>query len=92
MKKLIFSIFLFGGILISCSNNSEEFKSAAKELCSCMSKGEVDTDDAASANMNLGLCLLDSKVDLKAPEMVDEINKQCPEYKDGFEDFVKGLK
>ena len=78
--------------MFSCSNDSEEYELAAKELCSCMDEGEVDAGDAATANMNLGLCLIDSKVDLKSQEMLDEINKQCPQFKDGFEDFVKGLK
>ena len=92
MKKLVFPILILGVILLSCSNNSEEFNKAAKDLCSCMNEGEVDGEDASSINMNFGLCLLDSKVDLKDPEMMTQVNKQCPELKDGFKDFVKELK
>ena len=57
-----------------------------------MTEGETDASDAVSANMSLGLCLLDSKVDLKDPKMAEQINEQCPEFKDGFQDFVKELK
>ena len=92
MKKLIFPILLLGGIFLSCSNNSEEFNEAAKELCSCMNEGEVDGEETTSINMKLGFCLLDSKVDLKDPEMMTQVNKQCPELKDGFQGFLKELK
>ncbi|MDG1332968.1 MAG: hypothetical protein P8P74_11610 [Crocinitomicaceae bacterium] len=92
MKKSIFLFFIICGALVSCSNDSKEYELAAKELCSCMIEGEVQTDDAAAENMNLGLCLLGAEVDLKAPEMSDEIEKQCPEFQDGFEGFVKEMK
>lgn len=92
MKKLIFPILFLNGILFSCSDSSKEFELAAKEFCECMEEGEVDGEDAASVNMNVGLCLLDSKVYLKSPEMVKQVNEQCPQFKSSFEDFVKELK
>lgn len=92
MKKFIFLFFFLGAALSSCSNDSEEFEIAAKELCSCMSDSDVDAEDAATVNMNIALCLLDSKVNLKDPEMTKAITKECPVHLFAFELFVEELK
>jgi hypothetical protein len=56
-----------------------------------MKNADVDADDASSANVNIGVCLLDAEVDLKSPEMKQEIEQQCPEFEASFADFVKTL-
>jgi len=92
MKNVLF-IFLIGmGSITACSNDTEEFESAAKEICSCMKKTESDAEDASSASLSIGFCLLDVKVDLKSQEMKAEIKKQCPEFSDNYAEFVKELK
>ncbi|MFK7787093.1 MAG: hypothetical protein AB8B56_18370 [Crocinitomicaceae bacterium] len=89
MKKSIFLFLILGGTILSCSTNSEEYERAAKKICSCMKAGEAGAEDA---NLSIGFCLLDTEVDLKEPEMKKQMNKQCPQFNDGFEDFVKELK
>jgi hypothetical protein len=92
MMKPMFLYLFLAGVLASCSNSAEEFELAAKELCSCMEDGQADAENAASAGVNIGFCLLDAEVDLKAPEMKEQINMQCPEFNEGFADYVKELK
>ena len=91
MAKTVLVFFITFGALLSCANESEKFESAAKEICSCMKNADVDAEDVSSANVNIGVCLLDAEVDLKSPEMKGEIVKQCPEFEESFADFVKTL-
>ena len=92
MKKPTFLFLLLGGIFFSCSTRSEQFESVAKELCSCMQAGQADAEDAVSTNVNIGFCLLDVEVDLKAEEMEEQVSKLCPEFSEGFVDYVRELK
>lgn len=91
MMKSIFLFLLLGCTILSCSNDSEEFKREAQTICSCMEGDQAEAEDAG-ANLNIGFCLLDAKVDLKDPKMREQINKQCSQFNDEFEDFVNELK
>ena len=57
-----------------------------------MQAGQADAEDAVSTNVNIGFCLLDVEVDLKAEEMEEQVNKLCPEFSEGFVDYVRELK
>ena len=90
--RLNFVVLAFVGVvLLSCSTVNEDYSTAATELCECMKESGYDANDATNTKTNIGLCLLDAKVDLRNPQMVVEIEKSCPEIKDKFVEFVEGM-
>ena len=91
LMKNKFVVFVVMGILFSCSSVSEDYSNAAAELCKCMEESGYDGSDAANTKTNIGVCLLDAKVDLKNPKMASEVEQKCPEIKDGFEEFVASM-
>lgn len=88
MKRTLILFSLLVGILYSCADDTKEYKSTARELCDCMEINEVESD---SREINIGVCLLDATVDLKNPIMRSEIEMQCPDLKEEFEEFIDGL-
>ena len=91
MKKKIVAFAVIGMLLVSCSTASENYSKAATELCECMQESGYDAIDTSNIKMNIGICLLDSKVDLKNPKMLTELENKCPEIKEGFEEFVNKM-
>lgn len=91
MTKKVFLFSFLTLASVSCSSISEEYKSAARELCECMNENGYENNDAGNVKMNIGVCLLDAAVDVKNPQMAIEIGKKCPELKEGFEEFVEDL-
>ena len=82
---------MFGVLLVSCSSESEEYAIAADQLCKCMNESGSDLNDTSDLKMNIGVCLLDVKVDLKDPQMLTQVEKKCPEIKEGFEEFIDDM-
>lgn len=41
--------------------------------------------------VHLGVCLLDARIDLKDPEMLEAVKVECPEVKGAFSDYVKRM-
>jgi hypothetical protein len=91
MKKKIVAFAVIGVLFFSCSTASEDYAKAATELCDCMYESGYDESDAANIKMNIGVCLLDAKVDLKDPQMITELDEKCSDIKEGFEEFVKNM-
>lgn len=88
MKNILIAFVVTGLTLFSCSTISEDYSKAAAELCECMAESGYDTTNIKT---NIGVCLLDARVDLKNPQMVRELGQKCPEIKDGFEEFVESM-
>jgi len=86
--SLLFSILV---IAVSC-NHAEDYQKEAEKICSCMSENGSYLETIQELEVNLGVCLLGAKVNLKDPEMITEIGRQCPELKEGYESFVSRLK
>ena len=91
INLVAFAFAVMGMVLFSCSTKMEDYSSAADEFCECMKSSSYDANDATNTKTNIGLCLLDAKVDLKNPQMVAEIENSCPEIKDEFVEFVEGM-
>lgn len=91
MKKKIVAFMVIGVLSFSCSTSSEDYAKAATELCDCMEESGYDESDAANIKTNIGVCLLDAKVDLTDPKMAIEVEEKCPEIKEEFEAFVKSM-
>lgn len=89
MKTGLFAIL--GISLFSCSDVSDDYSTAATELCECMKESAYDEGNTGNVKMNIGVCLLDVKVDLKNSEMTRELEDKCPEIKEGFEEFLKSM-
>lgn len=89
--RTIVGFISMGVLLVSCSSQSENYLIEADELCKCMSESGYDLNDKADVKMNIGVCLLDVKVDLKDPEMAAQLKKKCPEITEGFEEFVDDM-
>ena len=87
-KLIAFAVVV---VLFSCSTISEDYSKAATELCECMAESGYDRSDAANIKTNIGVCLLDARVDLKNPQMASELEQKCPEIKEGFEEFVESM-
>lgn len=90
MKKNLLVSTVIGLIFVACADNSENFTVAAKNLCSCM-KQTQNADDESMLKVNLGVCLLDSRVDLKDPQMSKAVEAECSELKAGFDEYVRSL-
>lgn len=91
MSKANFLFLFLGVIFFSCSTSSEDYKDSAKALCECMSENGYESTSAENIKLNIGVCLLDATVDLKNPQLAIEIGAECPELKEGFEEFVSEL-
>lgn len=87
-----FSLFaLLSMLLFSCSN-TQLYEDEAKKICSCTEQSNPDEQNATEQDVNLGICLLGAKVNLKDQEMITQIEKQCPDLKEEYERFVRRLK
>lgn len=91
MKIKLVVFVVMGVLLFSCSTVSEDYSKAAADLCECMEESGYDGNDATNTKTNIGVCLLDANVDLKNPKMAAEVERDCPEIKDGFEEFVQSM-
>jgi len=91
MKKRLVIFVAMGVVLFSCKSTSEDYSIAATELCKCMEEsGDLDKYDPL-LNVNLGVCLLEAKVDLKDEQMADALEKQCPDISRAFKRYVKKI-
>ncbi len=89
MRISIFLILLL--ITVSC-DNSQAYEAEAEKICSCMKESTFMEETAQELEVNLGICLLGAKVNLKDQQMISEIEKQCPEFGKEYKDFVNRLK
>lgn len=91
MKKKLLVMLVLGILIISCSSESEEYSIAADQLCKCMNESGSDLNDTSDLKLNIGVCLLDAKADLKDPQMLIQVEKKCPEIKEAFEEFIDDM-
>lgn len=91
MKSQLVVIVSVGILLFSCSSSNEEYSFAATELCRCMEENGDKGENDPLVKVHLGVCLLDARIDLKDPEMLEAVKVECPEVKGAFSDYVKRM-
>ena len=101
MKKGFFTVLAACVVLTSCGPSKEDYSQAADEMCACMQKKSVESEELKALNIdmtdaNYSVCALEmakkKDVDPVSKDFADAIAEKCPDLKDAHANYVKSAK
>jgi hypothetical protein len=101
MKKGFFTVIAACAVLSSCGPSKDDYNKAAKKMCDCMQKKNVENEELKALNIdltdaNFAVCALEmaekNGINPVSDDFGAAIAEKCPDLKEAHANYVKTAK